>query len=263
MSYKPTNEDLAAYLYGELDESTRAQVDQYFKEHPEARTELEGMEETRILMSQWEDEEVPLIPGFIQPHENSEWLYWRKYVAIAATLLLIITFGWVSKFNVSYDENGFRAGFTESADGLSMEQVADLMARERENILSEVHSDMRGMQVSIDDNRSFMENSIEKFSELPEDQINNLLNEQKQQILAEMNQLSNKLTDDYREVFRQLVVSFSNNFETQRIQDLRNVEAAFNDLEDAITSKQEVFEEALYNLSVEVDALAPNNNNND
>lgn len=262
MSYKPTNEDLTAYLYGELDESTRAQVDQYFKERPEARTELEEMEETRVLMSQWEDEEVPVIPGFIQPYENSEWLYWRKYVAIAATLLLIITFGWISKFNISYDENGFQAGFTDSSNSLTLEQVADLMAKERENILSEVDSDMRGMQVSIDDNRSFIENSIEKFSELPEDQINSLLNDQKQQILAEMNQLSNKLTDDYREVFRQLVVSFSNNFETQRIQDLRNVEAAFNDLEDAITSKQEVFEEALYNLSVEVDALAPNNNNN-
>ncbi len=263
MSYKPTNEDLTAYLYGELDESKKAQLDQYFKERPEARTELEGMEETRLLMSQWEDEEVPALPGFIQPHENSEWLYWRKYVAIAATILLIITLGWVSKFNMSYDENGFQAGFTAPAEGIGMEEVAELMAKERENILAEVGMDLQGMQVNIDDNRNFIETSMDKFNDLPEDQINSLLNEQRQQILAEMNQLSNKLTEDYREVFRQLVVSFSNNFETQRIEDLRNVEAAFNDLEDAITSKQEVFEEALYNLSVEVDALAPNNNNND
>lgn len=261
MSYKPTNEDLTAYLYGELDESKRAQLDQYFKEHPEARTELEGMEETRVLMSQWEDEEVPVIPGFIQPHENSEWLYWRKYVAIAATILLIITFGWVSKFNLSYDENGFQAGFKAPSEGIGMEEVAELMAKERENILAEVGIDLQGIQVNVDNNRNFIETSMDKFNDLPEDQINGLLNEQRQQILAEMNQLSNKLTEDYREVFRQLVVSFSNNFETQRIEDLRNVEAAFNDLEDAITSKQEVFEEALYNLSVEVDALAPNNNN--
>ncbi|MCE7995090.1 MAG: hypothetical protein HEP71_24135 [Roseivirga sp.] len=261
MSYKPTNEDLMAYLYGELDESAKAQLDQYFKEHPEARTELTEMEETRVLMSQWEDEEVPVIPGFIQPHENSEWLYWRKYVAIAASILLIITLGWASKFNVSYGEDGFHAGFTALSDGLSMEEVAELLAKERENILAEVDNDLQGLQVGINDNRSFMENSMERFNELPEDQINNLLSEQKQQIVAEMNQLSDKLTDDYREVFRQLVVSFSNNFETQRIQDLRNVEAAFNDLEDAITSKQEVFEEALYSLSVEVDALTPNNNN--
>ncbi|GAB5527455.1 MAG: hypothetical protein Roseis2KO_53270 [Roseivirga sp.] len=262
MSYKPTNEDLTAYLYGELDESKRAQLDQYLKQQPEARTALEGMEETRLLMSQWEDEEVPVMPGFIQPYENSEWLYWRKYVAIAATILLIITLGWVSKFNLSYDENGFQAGFTPPTKGLSMDEVAELMAKERENILAQLDSDIQSIQVGIDDNRNFIENSIEKFSELPEEQINNLLNDQKQQILAEMSQLSDKLTEDYREVFRQLVVSFSNNFETQRIEDLRNVEAAFNDLEDAITSKQEVFEEALYNLSVEVDALAPNNNNN-
>lgn len=262
MSYKPTNEDFTAYLYGELDESKRAQLDQYLNEHPEARTELEGMEETRVLMSQWEDEEVPALPGFIQPHENSEWLYWRKYVAIAATILLVITFGWVSKFNMSYDENGFQAGFTTPTRGLSMAEVTEMMAKERESILATVDTDLQDIQVGIDDNRNFIENNMDKFNDLPEDQINNLLNEQKQQIMAEMNLLSGKLTEDYREVFRQLVVSFSNNFETQRIEDLRNVEAAFNDLEDAITSKQEVFEEALYNLSVEVDALAPNNNNN-
>lgn len=261
MSYKPTNEDLTAYLYGELDESTRAQLDQYFKEHPEARTQITEMEETRVLMSQWEDEEVPVMPGFIQPHENSEWLYWRKYVATAACILLIITLGSASKFNISYGEDGFHAGFTPPADGLSMDEVADLLAKERENILAEVNDDMQGLQAGINDNRTSIETSMDRFNELPEDQINNLLGEQKQQIVAEMNLLSNKLTEDYREVFRQLVVSFSNNFETQRIQDLRNVEAAFNDLEDAITSKQEVFEEALYNLSVEVDALTPNNNN--
>lgn len=260
MSYKPTNEDLAAYLYGELDESAKAQLDQYFKEHPEARAELESLEETRVVMSQWEDEEVPVIPGFIQPYENSEWLYWRKYVAIAATILLIVTLGWVSKFNLSYGEGGFQAGFNSTPKGLSIEEVAELLSKERENILSQVGNDMEGLQVGIDDNRNSIQTSMDKFNEIPEDQINNLLNEQKQQIVAEMNQLSSKLTEDYREVFRQLVVSFSNNFETQRIQDLRSVEAAFNDLEDAITSKQEVFEEALYNLSVEVDALAPNNN---
>ena len=260
MSYKPTNEDLAAYLYGELDESATAQIDQYLKEHPKAREELKSMEEARVVMSQWEDEEVPVIPGFIQPYENSEWLYWRKYVALAATILLIITFGWISNFNINYDEQGFQAGFTTPTQGITLNEVADLMAQERENILSELDTEMSGLKVGIEDNRSSIESSLDKINQVPEDEINNLLNEQKQQILAEMNQLNNRLTENYREVFRQLVVSFSNNYETQRIQDLRNVQAAFNDLEDAMSSKQETFEEALYSLSVEVDALSPNNN---
>jgi hypothetical protein len=259
MSYKPTNEDLVAYLYGELDEAAKVQLDQYFEAHPEARAELEEMEETRLVMSQWDDEEIPVNPGFIQPYENSEWLYWRKYVAIAATLLLIITFGWVSKFNISYDDQGFHAGFTAPPEGMSTEEVTALLAQERQSILNEVGFGMNDLQAKINDNRSFMQVNLDRINELPDDQINALLSEQKTQIMAEMNQLSNKLTEDYREVFRQLVVSFSNNFETQRIQDLRNVEAAFNNLEDAITSKQEVFEEALYNLSVEVNALTPNN----
>lgn len=260
MSYKPTNEDLAAYLYGELEESAKAQIDQYLKEHPKAREELKAMEEARVVLSQWEDEEVPVMPGFIQPYENSEWLYWRKYVAIAATILLIVAFGWVSNFNISYDEQGFQARFTSPTKGLTLDDVAELLTQERERILSEVDTEMSGLKVGIDENRSSIQNSLESINQIPEDEINDLLNEQKQLILAEMNQLSNRLTENYKDVFRELVVSFSNNYDTQRIKDLRNVQAAFNDLEDAISSKQEAFEEALYNLSVEVDALSPNNN---
>jgi hypothetical protein len=261
MSYKPTHEDLVAYLYGESDESVKAQIEIYLKEHPEARKELEELEEARVVLGQWEDEEVPQLPGFIQPYENSEWLYWRKYVGIAASILLIVTVGWLTRFNISYDDQGFRAGFTATNNGLSIEEVDALLAKERENILSELDNQLGVLQADINDNKSSIDSNLERINLQPQDDLNRL-NEQKEQILAKMNQLSNELTEGYRNVFKELVVSFSNNYETQRIKDLSNVQAAFNDLEDAISSKQEVLEEALYNLSVEVDALAPNNNNN-
>lgn len=257
MSYKPTNEELMAYLYGELDESQRAQLEQYIKENPEARAALEEMEETRVVMGQWEDEEVPLIPGFMQPHENSEWLYWRKYVAIAASILLVIGFGWVTGFQANYDDNGFRLGFGESQPtGISMEEVNQLLAEQQQDLLSQ----MMEIKDGIDDDIESVRVSNDNINtSLQDAQINSLINEQKREIVSEMNKLNDKLTEDYREIFRQLVVSFSNNMQDQRIQDLRKVELAFNDLQDAIGTKQEALEEALYNLSLEVDALAQNN----
>ena len=257
MSYKPTNEELMAYLYGEQDESQRAQIEQYLNDNPEARTELEGMEETRVVMSQWEDEEVPLIPGFMQPHENSEWLYWRKYVAIAASILLVIGFGSVSGFQAGYDGNGFRLGFGKSQpSGISMEEVNQMLAEQQQDLLSQMLEMKDGIDGDIESVRISNDNVV---SSLQDQQINSLINEQKQEIVSEMNKLSDKMTEDYREIFRQLVVSFSNNMQDQRIQDLRKVELAFNDLQDVIGTKQEALEEALYNLSVEVDALAQNN----
>ena len=257
MSYKPTNEELMAYLYGEQDESQRAQIEQYLKDNPEARAELEGLEETRVVMSQWEDEEVPLIPGFMQPHENSEWLYWRKYVAIAASILLVIGFGSVSGFQAGYDDNGFRLGFGNSQPaGISMEEVNQMLAEQQQDLLTQMLEMKDGIDGDIESVRISNDNVV---SSLQDQQINNLINEQKQEIVSEMNKLSDKMTEDYREIFRQLVVSFSNNMQDQRIQDLRKVELAFNDLQDAIGTKQEALEEALYNLSLEVDALAQNN----
>lgn len=261
MSYKPTNEELIAYLYGELEESSRAQIKKYLADNPEARASLEGLEETRVVMNQWEDEEVPFTPGFLQPHENSEWLYWRKYVAIAATLLLVIGFGWVSGFRAGYDQQGFRMGFGDSEPGLTMEQVNQLMAEQQRDLLSQVNHGITGLRDSLDQEMKLIQASNSASQQgLEEIQINYILSEQKGEMLAEMNKLSDKMTEDYREIFRQLVVSFSNNYEDQRIQDLRKVEVAFNDLQDAIGAKQEALEEALYNLSLEVDALAQNNN---
>ena len=263
MSYKPTHEELTAYLYGELEESKAAQIQQYLEENPEAKAELAGLEETRVVLGQWEDEEVPDMPGFMQPHTNSEWLYWRKYVAVAASILLVISFGWAVGFNLSYDDQGFRMGFNAREAGISGDEVARLLAQQEQNLLSKMNTGMLNYQDSLNYEVSLINESIDNrlnnINNLPEDQINSLLNEQKQQLVAEMNKLSEQMTADYRDIFRELVVSFSDNYETQRIQDLRSVQAAFNNLEDALSSKQEAMEEALYNLSIEVDALAQNN----
>ena len=263
MSYKPTNEELMAYLYGELEESKAAQIDQYLQDNPEAKAELEALEGTRQLLGQWEDEEVPSMPGFIQPHTNSEWLYWRKYVAVAASILLVISFGWATGFNIGYDDQGFRMGFTPASEGLTSEQVAQMLANQEQDLINRMNAGLTDYKDSLDFEMQLMSQNIDtrldNVNTLPEEQINDLLNEQKQQLLAEMNKLNNQLTDNYREVFRELVVSFSDNYENQRIEDLRRVQAALNDLDDAFSSKQEAIEEALYNLSIEVDALAQNN----
>jgi len=257
MSYKPTNEELIAYLYGELEESTLAQIEQYLADNPEAKASLEGMEETRVVMSQWDDEEVPLIPGFMQPHENSEWLYWRKYVAVAATLLLVIGFGWAAGFRAGYGDDGFQIGFGKVQQGLSATEVNQMLDAQQQELIAQFSSELDILKDDVGDEinlvRASNDNNIRGI-------LNGQMGDQRRQIVAEMNKLNDDLTEDYREIFRQMVVSFSNNYEDQRIQDLRKVEIAFNDLQDAIGSKQEVLEEALYNLSLEVEALAQNNN---
>ncbi|MFT7382342.1 MAG: anti-sigma factor RsiW, partial [Roseivirga sp.] len=127
MSYKPTNEELMAYLYDEIEPTLKAQIEAYLKDSPKAKEELEALESTRLIFSDLEDEALPNNIPLLIPQGNSEWLYWRKYVAIAATLLLLITFGWLSGFNVQSYENGFQIAFGEIQNGLTEQQVADLI----------------------------------------------------------------------------------------------------------------------------------------
>lgn len=259
MSYKPTNEDLIAYLYGELDESSKAQIDRYLEENPEARVSLEAMEETRVVFSHLEDEEVPAIPGFIEPRQNSEWLYWRKYVGIAATLLLLMTFGWAAGFNLSYGEGGFYIGFGQPAESLSIEDVNRLVAEREQDLIFKINSGMLDLKDSVDQEIKLIQANLSSQNGFGNDaQINELIDEQRREVVAEMSKLSEKMTEDYREVLRQMIVSFSDNIDTRRIQDIGRIQTALTDLEDALLSKQEAMEEALYNLSIEVDGLARN-----
>ena len=268
MSYKPTNEDVIAYLYGEMEESAKAQLEEYIAKHPEFKAKLEEMEGTRMLMGQLDDEEVPSPITFMPYDNNSEWLYWRKYVAIAASLLLVLTFGKVIGFNLSYDENGFNAGFGVVEQGLSTEEVNELLQADRaefmnfvrdniESVRDSISGELIGIQASIDSQETQSPELV-----LSDAQINNLLEKQKEDLMNQMAQLSDKMTDDYRDIFKGLYDSFSNNIETQRQDDLRNIQAAFTTLEDATLNNQEKVEDALFNLSQEVNSLIAQNNNN-
>ena len=273
MSYKPSNEELIAYLYGELSEENKAQIDQYFEEHPEARSELSGLEETQVLLGEWEDEEAPAMPGFLQPHRNEEWLYWRKYVAIAASILLLITFGKVMGFQAGYGENGLYLGFGEIQQGLSEAEVRQMLLADRESVLdyvnenvgnmqervTHVDSELQGLQVSLE-NRELNTPDITGFTDA---EVNQMLDEQKQEFLQQMADHSSKLTEEYRGIFKELYVDLRDNLEIKRLEDLNTIQAAFSNLESATEERQEEIEDAIFDLSREVNNIIESQNSNE
>ncbi len=269
MSYKPTQEEIIDYLYGELDESKKAQIDQYIKEHPEFKSELEDLEGTRMLMGQLEDEEVPSPMTFMPAQGNSEWLYWRKYVAIAASFLLLFTFGKISGFSINYGEEGFQAGFGTIEQGLNADEVQEILQADREALISFMMDNIESVQDSLGYEINTIQASFEhRMNAQPETLqisdavVDKLLDQQKQDLMDQMAELSESLTDNYRDIFKGLYDSFSEDITTQRHDDLRNIQAAFTTLENATKSDQEKIEEALFNLSQEVNALVAQNNNN-
>lgn len=257
MKYKPTEEILIAYLYGELDQEQSFQVEAYLAANPEEKPRLEGLSETRMIFNELEDEEMPGQLAFMAPAKNEEWMYWRKYVAIAATLLLILTFGWISGFKANYGEDGLFLGYGEVRNGLTEEQVANMIYDNNSSISTYMEESLQASQDSV-----AVKFKILQANNDSEAAIKKIFDDEKDALINQMVGLNDKLSGDYRELMRQIVVNFSNNIETQRIDDLKSIQAAFTDLEDATIGKQFELEGALSQLEEKVNTVVANNSNN-
>jgi hypothetical protein len=234
----------------------KAQIEAYLKNNPKAKEELEALESTRLIFSDLEDEALPDNIPLLIPQGNSEWLYWRKYVAIAATLLLLITFGWLSGFNVQSNENGFQVAFGEIQNGLTEQQVADLINQDRQLMFDYMSNRLKSVEDSLGYEMQTLQANYNS-----QEVVRNIFNQEKEVLLQQMTNLNDRLTGNYRDVLKEIVVSFSNNWDNQRIEDLRNIQAAFTNLEDAAINKQMDLEEAFIALSERVQAIAANNPN--
>jgi hypothetical protein len=257
MKYKPTEEALMAYLYGELEGEQTGLVERYLEDNPEEKQKLKELSDTRLIFNELEDEELPGQLAFMAPLKNEEWLYWRKYVAIAATLLLILTFGWLTGFKANYDEEGLYLGYGEVQRGVSEEQIADMLFENNASLASYLQENIKAGQDSL----NFKIDAIQA-SNKNELMIESIFQRERDALITQMVGLNEKLSGDYRDILRQIVVNFSDNIETQRIDDLRGIQAAFTDLEDATIGKQFQLENALVDLEEKVNAVIANNSNN-
>lgn len=260
MNSKLTDEQLIAYLYGELSAEEVHEIEKYLEENPEEKAKLDSFNQTRMLMNELDDEEMqePLI--LTQPNQNSGGLaYWRPYLGVAATLLLVMTFAWLTNFGISKNENGFSIGYQQIQQGIDSEQLAELLAEllaiEREKTMDEFNTRMIKGQDSL-------RSEIRSIEATLSDQPVLMYQQEKEELMNDMINLSEGLSENYRELMRQLIVNFSNNWQSQRIQDLQNIQAAFNDLEDATISNQLDIEDEIVRLSEKLDAVVANLNNN-
>jgi len=257
MSYKPTEEQLTAYLYGELSEDEMAQVKAYLDANPNEKLNLQQLNDTRVIFNELEDEEVAF-PIHIEASAGarSEWQFWRPYVAVAASLLLLLGFSWASGLGISYNADGFNLGYQAVNEGLSEAEVTKMLEDERERTIE-------NMMSYINENNEQFDNQIKSINASIEQNNPSLIYEQeKKELIDDMLELSDNLSEDYRAIMRQLIVSFSNNIESQRIHDLQNIQAAFNELEDATIGNQLEIEDELVRLSERLDAVIANLNNN-
>lgn len=262
MSYKPDENVLMAYLYGELSGDEKEQVEQHLMKHPEARIELEKMQELRKLMSMVKDKEVIAPPIFVG--DNKQRMLWQSpyfktLVSIAASLLLIMVVGRLTSTSIRYSGNELKISFGKAEEiAKPVEPVSESYLTEnqvQEMINNSLHRNNEALQSGWEENQQKLDASIRKNLAMNSGKIDALVREastasqnQIRQYVATIQTENMQLVKDYfqltsaeqKDYIEDLLVDFAKYLQQQRNDDLVLIQTQLNNLEkDTDIFKQE------------------------
>lgn len=255
MSYKPSEQDLMAYLYGELEDDKREKLEQYLLENPAARQELEKMNGLRRMLSQVEDKEVIVPPIFVGEHPSQRFWqapYMKTIMGIAASLLIVILVAKFSGLNIRYQQQELRISFgdapvvkTESpvtqpvVASITPEQVQDM-------INSSLQQNNAALQASLEETQQKLNASIHQSLALNSGKIDKLVQQastaseaQVREFVASMQTENAKMVKSYfqlsaneqKQYVEGLLVDFAKYLQQQRNDDLQVVKTQINSLQ--------------------------------
>lgn len=127
MGFKANEQDLMAYLYGELEGKEKEMVEQYLLENAEARLELEKLKQLRHALGHVKDKEViapPIFVGDSRPSFIWNAPYFKTIVSIAASLLLVMLVGKLSGLQIGYADSELRISFGKSPQQSIVKEIA-------------------------------------------------------------------------------------------------------------------------------------------
>jgi hypothetical protein len=256
MSYKPNENDLMAYLYGELEGSEKEAMDKYLFEHPEARLELERLQQMRSMLSHVKDKEVIAPPIFVgESRQRFIWNapYLKTIVSVAASLLLIMLVGKISGMRIQYQESELRISFggdqvvndnamTAAQPSLSSLSAEDVQAMinsslDRNNLAmqSTWKETQQQLDASITKNLAENSNKINKLvrdaSVASQDQIRQYVSGMQTENLQLVKNYFKLSSDEQKQYIESLLVDFSKYLQQQRNDDLQVVQTRLNSIE--------------------------------
>ncbi len=253
MSYKPNENDLMAYLYGELDSPDREAVEKYLFEHPEARMEMERLQQMRTLLGHVKDKEVIAPPIFVGDNKTRAFWnipYFKTIVSIAASLILVILVGRFSGMKVYYQEQELRISFGGSSGTNTVQNTSPVASLSSEEVQAMINASLNqnnlAMQSSWKETQQQLDASITKSLESNSKKIDKLVRQasvasqdQVRQFVSGMQTENLQLvknyfklsSDEQKKYIESLLIDFSKYLQQQRSDDLQLVQRRLNSLE--------------------------------
>lgn len=253
MGYKASENDLIAYLYGELEGKDKETLEQYLLENAEARMELEKLKHLRVTLSNVKDKEVIAPPIFVG--DNKQRFFWntpyfKSIVSIAASLLIIMMVGKFSGMQVRYSNNELKISFGDTPEVNHMETVQprpSLTAMEVQQMINAaLNQNNLAMQASWSETQKKLDASIVKNLAVNSTQIDNLVREssaasqeQIREFVSGMQSENMQLVKSYfqltsneqKQYVESLLVDFAKYLQQQRNDDLQVIQTQLKSLQ--------------------------------
>jgi hypothetical protein len=271
MNYKPDEATLISWMYGDIDEATRAKVDQYFAEHPEALKSIRQLQSARDVMAHIADKEVIAPPVIMEdsarvvPLWRSGWF--RAAASIAASFILILVAGKILGPDVSYANGELRISFNGQAqaqqhvqpqqEGITTTQVQRMIdasvkgSEERvgEQIAANQTKYNELIRKSVQSTASTqMDTLVRQISRASEGQIQVFVAGLREENLRLMRQYLELSASEQRTYMENLLVDFSKWQQEQRSQDLMLVQTRVASIEQNTNQLKQETEQILASL---------------
>lgn len=254
MAYKATEQELMAYLYGELEDAERDAIEKYLAENAEARVELERLRSLRSLMSNIKDKEVIAPPLFLGEGRRTGLLdipYIRTILSIAASLLILMVVGNAVGMRIGFKDDELIIGFgapreqartTEIAQGkpaMTPDQVQEMINASVSQNNSVLQSNWQATQKELDAsiNHSLEANSakidrlVRESSAASQEQIREFVAGMQTENLKLVKNYFQLSSTEQKQYIEGLLVDFSKYLQQQRNDDIQVVQTQLKSLQ--------------------------------
>lgn len=277
---KPSEADLIAYLYGELSEKEVLAMENYWKENPEDRLELQQLKDTLAIMSHARDKEViapPILEDSTPVRSLWQSAYFRIPMSIAASFLLIMVAGKLLGTEVNYSNGELAIRFggkpkqeviqPAAAPSLTPNEVQQMintsLASNNQVIASSWNEQQellkKSIQTNLKNNSQKVDDLIKVASMASQDQVRSFvanLQSENMQLMKDYLQLS---SNDQKKYIEGLLIDFSKYLQEQRKQDLTMFQSRFTSLEQNTVQFKQETEQILANIISNSDVTKKSN----
>jgi len=240
MNYKPDENTLIAYLYGELDGKEQEKLAQYFQEHPEELKHVQALAQARVIMGAVNDKEVIAPPVFMddQSHGRPLWQTTtvRWVTGMAASFLFLMVAAKLIGMEIYYSRGEARITFgkkqgvaqTDAVSRLTVDQVQTMISsslvENNEFIAARWADNQRKLDESI-------RHRLDVNSKKTEDMIRSFVDGLQNENLRSMKDYLQLSSAEQKKYVESLLVDFSKYLQEQRNQDLTLFQTRMSSME--------------------------------